>query len=295
MRKKILVIDDDSSLVKLVGYALIRQGYEVYEAYDGQEGLRQVDSHQPDLVILDIMMPKMDGWQVCRRIRETSDVPIIMLTAKAREEDIVRGLEAGADDYLTKPFGVKELLARVRAVLRRAALPPPKPVTYSDEYLMVDLKERRVVVNGESVKLTPTEFRLLAQLVENAGRVLTYRQLLEKVWGWEYMDDVDYVRIYVWRLRRRIEQEPSDPHYILTEYGVGYRFERLVRRGVNRSTVAKTAPAPRYAVSLRPSASSRRSSAVAEGATVALGEAPYSHGAVGRLTPGSTSTLSAVN
>lgn len=226
MRKKILVIDDDPNLVKLVRHSLSRQGYKVHEAYDGQQGLRKVGSLQPDLVVLDIMMPEMNGWQVCRRIREMSDVPIIMLTARVREEDIVRGLECGADDYVTKPFGVKELLARVQAVLRRAALPPPKPVAYSDEYLTVDLEERKVVVNGEPVKLTPTEFRLLSQLVENAGRVLTHRQLLEKVWGWEYMNDIDYVRIYVWRLRRRIEQEPSEPQYILTEYGVGYRFER---------------------------------------------------------------------
>ena len=228
MQKKILVIDDDPRLVKLVDYSLTQEGYEVYKAYDGQEGLRQMYSHQPDLVILDIMMPKMDGWQVCRRIREMSNVPIIMLTAKGGEEDIARGLDYGADDYLTKPFRVKELLARVRAVLRRAALPPPteEPVTYSDEYLTVNLAERRVVVQGEPVKLTPTEFRLLALLVKNAGRVLTFQQILEHVWGWEYQDDVDYVRIYVWHLRQKIEEDPSQPRYILTEYGVGYRFEK---------------------------------------------------------------------
>ena len=228
MQKKILVIDDDPRLVKLVDYSLTQEGYEVYKAYDGQEGLRQMYSHQPDLVILDIMMPRMDGWQVCRRIREMSNVPIIMLTAKGGEEDIARGLDYGADDYLTKPFRVKELLARVRAVLRRAALPPPteEPVTYSDEYLTVNLAERRVVVQGEPVKLTPTEFRLLALLVKNAGRVLTFQQILEHVWGWEYQDDVDYVRIYVWHLRQKIEEDPSQPRYILTEYGVGYRFEK---------------------------------------------------------------------
>jgi len=228
MPKKVLVVDDDPDLVKLVACSLTRQGYEVYKAYDGQEGLQQIYNHQPDLVILDIMMPKMDGWQVCRRIRETSDIPIIMLTAKGREEDIVRGLDYGADDYLTKPFSIKELLARVRAVLRRAtlSLPTETPAIYSDDYLTVNLAERRVIVGGKRVKLTPTEYRLLAYLVENAGRVLTYRQLLEKVWGWEYMNDIDYVRIYIWRLRQKIEKDPSRPQYILTEYGVGYRFER---------------------------------------------------------------------
>jgi len=228
MQKKILMIDDDPRLVKLVDYSLTQEGYEVYKAYDGEEGLRQVYTHQPNLVILDIMMPKMDGWQVCRRIREMSDVPIIMLTAKGGEEDIARGLDYGADDYLTKPFRVKELLARVRAVLRRTALPPPteEPITYSDEYLTVNLTERRIVVRGEPVKLTPTEFRLLALLVKNAGRVLTFQQILEHVWGWEYQDDVDYVRIYVWHLRQKMEEDPSQPRYILTEYGVGYRFEK---------------------------------------------------------------------
>jgi two-component system KDP operon response regulator KdpE len=230
MQKKILVIDDDPSLVALLYHSLTEQGYEVYKAHDGQEGLQQIYNHQPDLIILDIIMPELDGWQVCRRTREMSDVPIIMLTARGKEEDIVRGLDCGADDYLSKPFSVTELLARVRAVLRRAALPPPTegPITYSDGYLTVNLTERRVVVRGEPVKLTPTEFRLLAQLVEHAGRALTYSQLLEKVWGWEYKDDIDYVRIYIWHLRQRIEKDPSQPQYILTEYGVGYRFDSSI-------------------------------------------------------------------
>lgn len=234
MQKKILVIDDDPSLVALLYHSLTEQGYEVYKAHDGQEGLRQIHSHQPDLIILDIIMPKLDGWQVCRRTREMSDVPIIMLTTRGKEEDIVRGLDCGADDYLSKPFSVTELLARVRAVLRRAALPPPteEPIAYSDGYLTVSLAERRVVVQGKPVKLTPTEFRLLAQLVENAGRSLTYSQLLEKVWGWEYTDDIDYVRIYISHLRQRIEKDPSQPQYILTEYGVGYRFDS--RGGSNK-------------------------------------------------------------
>lgn len=228
MGEKILVIDNDHHAVRQVDYCLTREGYEVYKAYDGQEGLRQMYSHQPDMVILDIIMPKMNGWRTCRRIQEMSDIPIIMLSAKGEVKDIVRGLDYGADDYLTKPFSVKELLARVRATLRRVALPPlnKEPVTYSDENLTVNLAERRIVVQGEPVKLTPTEYRLLAYLVENAGRVLTYRQLLEKVWGWEYTDNIDYLRVYIWHLRQKIEEEPSKPKYILTEYGVGYRFEK---------------------------------------------------------------------
>lgn len=227
MKRKILVIDDDPRLVKLVNLGLTHAGYEVYKACDGQEGLREMYVRQPDLVILDIMMPGMDGWRACRRIREMCDTPIIMLTAKAGQDDIVRGLEHGADDYITKPFSVKELLARVRAVLRRGALPlhGEEPVTYSDEYLTVSLAESRVAVRGERVEMTPTEFRLLTQFVENAGRLLTHRDLLEKVWGPEYADDVDYLHIYVWRLRQKIEEDASEPQYILTEHGVGYRFK----------------------------------------------------------------------
>jgi len=182
-------------------------------------------------VLLDIVMPEMDGWQTCSRIRDLSDVPIIMLTGQQKDEDdVVRGLDYGADDYLLKPVGSKELLARVRAILRRAELPPAldveKRVTYSDDYLAVDIAERKVMVNGKRVKLTPIEFRLLALLVENAGRILTHQQLLEKVWGWEYADDLDYVRIYISHLRRKIEPESTTPRYILTEPGVGYYFQK---------------------------------------------------------------------
>lgn len=227
MKNRVLVIDDDPRLIKLVSLGLSHAGYEVYKAGDGQEGLRELYSHQPDLVILDIMMPGMDGWRVCRRIREMSDIPIIMLTAKVGQDDVVRGLEYGADDYIAKPFSVKELLARVRAVLRRGALPlhSEEPATYRDEYLTVSPADTRVAVRGERVEMTPTEFRLLTQFVENPGRVLTHRDLLEKVWGPEYADDVDYLHIYVWRLRQKIEEDAGEPQYILTEHGVGYRFK----------------------------------------------------------------------
>jgi DNA-binding response OmpR family regulator len=227
--KRVLVVDDDPALLPLIEYTFAREGYDVLTACDGKEALREFFAHKPDLVILDIMMPRMDGWETCRRIREVSDVPIVMLTARGQDEDIVRGLEYGADDYLTKPFSIKVLLAHARAVLRRAALPAveyAEPTTYADDFLTVDLKERRVTVGGEPVKLTPTEYRLLAYLVQNAGQVLTFTQILQNVWGWEYQDDLDYVRVYVWHLRQKLEQDPKDPKYIQTEIGVGYRFEK---------------------------------------------------------------------
>jgi DNA-binding response OmpR family regulator len=226
--KKILVVDDDPALLPLIEYTFAKEGYEVSTASDGKEALREFFARKPDLVILDIMMPRMDGWEACRRIREVSDVPIMMLTARGQDEDIVRGLEYGADDYLTKPFSIKVLLAHARAVLRRAALPPveyDESTTYADDYLTVDLKERRITVAGETIKLTPTEYRLLAYLVQNLNQVLTFRQILQNVWGWEYQDDLDYVRVYVWHLRQKLEQDPKNPKYIHTEIGVGYRFE----------------------------------------------------------------------
>jgi len=173
----------------------------------------------------------MDGWQTCSRIRDISDIPVIMLTGKQKaEEDIVHGLDCGADDYLLKPVKNKELVARVRAVLRRAELPSSlearSGITYSDDLLTVNVTERKIIVKGKQVKLTPREFRLFALLVENAGRILTHKQILEKVWGWEYSDDVDYVRIYVSHLRQKIEPEPALPKYILTEPGVGYYFQK---------------------------------------------------------------------
>jgi len=231
MDKKILVVDDEPTFVRLISQTLTHKGYEVLTAGDGQEALRLLFVHRPDLVLLDVMMPKMDGWQTCSRIREISDVPIAILTGKRKsEEDIVRGLDYGADDYLIKSIGSKELVARVRAVLRRAELPPPsdaiKEITYSDAFLTIAIAERKVTVNGERVKLTPKEFRLFAFLVENAGRILTHKQLLEKVWGWEYTDDLDYVRIYISHLRQKIEPDATLPRYIVTEPGVGYCFQK---------------------------------------------------------------------
>ena len=229
MERKILIVDDDPTLVRVISLALSQKGFEALGANSGQEALRLLFAHKPDLVLLDVMMPKMDGWQTCTRIRDVSDIPIIILTGKRNsEDDIVRGLDYGADEYLLKPVGNRELVARVRAALRRtelaSRLDKGREITFSDGFLTVDIVERKVMVNGERVKLTPREFRLLALLVENAGRILTHRQVLEKVWGWEYIDDVDYVRIYIAHLRRKIEPDLAQPRYILTEPGVGYYF-----------------------------------------------------------------------
>ena len=223
---KLLIIDDDAKLVQALELYLSKAGYEVITAADGLEGLQEVYAHRPDLIILDIMMPKMDGWKACRRIREVSDVPIIMLTARGQEYDKVKGLKQGADDYVAKPFGLKELAARVEAVLRRTRLPPPTEgaVLYADEELVIDSERWEVSRQGEPLELTATERRLLFYLVDNAGRVLTHRQLLESVWGPEYIDEVDYVKLYIWRLRQKIEEDPSQPRYILTERGIGYKF-----------------------------------------------------------------------
>ena len=234
MRGKILLIEDDVEFSNLTRMWLKNAGYDVFTAQDGVEGMRRVYSSRPNLVLLDANIPKMDGWETCRRIRDISDIPVVMLTGKEKSEDaIVRGLDYGADDYLIKPVGNQELVARVRAILRRAELPSTRDkaedITYSDDFLTVDVAQRKIIVNGERVKLTPTEFRLFTLLVENAGRVLTHKQLLENVWGWEYVDDLDHVRIYIWHLRQKIEPDPAQPRYVITEPGVGYYFQKANR------------------------------------------------------------------
>jgi len=227
----VLVIDDDPALLELVAGALRLENHRVLTARDGQAGLRQMYQHQPDLIILDINMPTMDGWVVCQRVREVSSLPILMLTAQGDPDEVVRGLDLGADDYIVKPFEMSVLLARVRANLRRAAAEPTPIKTgilYSDDYLTINLEERRVSAGGQPVRLTPTEFNLLATLVEAAPRIVPYRHLLEEVWGFEYIDDIDYLRVYVWHLRRKIEPNSKEPVYIVNELGVGYRFERQI-------------------------------------------------------------------
>lgn len=225
---KLLIIDDDVTLVNALKLYLSKIGYTVLTAANGIEGLQTLYNERPDLVILDIMMPKMGGWDVCKRIRELSDVPIIMLTARDQEADRVMGLKMGADDYIAKPFSLKELEARLEAVLRRTRLPPPTRgrVLYSDDELTIDSERWEVRRRGELVYLTPTELRLLLVLAENAGRVLTHQQLLEQVWGPEYAEETDYTKLFIWRLRQKIEPDPSQPRYILTERGLGYRFAK---------------------------------------------------------------------
>ncbi len=226
--RKILVVDDDPKMQRLLQYSFTQAGAEVVLATDGEEALRQFYQHRPDLVVLDVMMPKLDGWETCRRIRDLAETPVLIVTARGREEDILRGFENGADDYVTKPFSLQVLVARVGALLHRASLPPvtAAPVIYSDDYLTVDLEANRVLVDGQPVRLTATEYRLLAYMVENAGRILSPRQILERVWGWEYADDVDYVRVYIWHLRQKLERDPKSPRYLVTEHGLGYRFEK---------------------------------------------------------------------
>ncbi len=225
----VLTIEDDPALLRLVEYTLSDGGMEVATASNGREGLRQFYAVQPELVVLDVMMPEMDGWETCRRIREMADVPILMLTARGQDEDVVRGLNVGADDYLVKPFSPEILVARVQALLRRSSMgqrEKKSTVAFRDDHLLIDLVERRVLVDGVAVHLTATEFKLLAFLVENAGLVMTFRQTLENVWGWEYQNDSHQARLYIWRLRQKIEKDPKNPVYILTEYGVGYRFQK---------------------------------------------------------------------
>jgi two-component system KDP operon response regulator KdpE len=198
-------------------------------AYDGAEGLRQAYALQPDLVVLDIMMPDMDGWTVCERLRELSDVPIIFVTAVGKESDIVRGLEMGADDYLVKPFSPRELLARIEAVLRRDARSGSSTIesrVYKNGALAVNLENRQVKLNDEHVDLTPIEFKLLSTFIRNEDKVLTHRFLLSQVWGPAYEEERQYLKLYVWYLRQKIEEDPSAPQLILTERGVGYRLVR---------------------------------------------------------------------
>jgi DNA-binding response OmpR family regulator len=225
---KVLIVDDEQAIRDALRRKLQREGFVVHVAANGLEGLRIFHAEHPDLVVLDIVMPEMDGLTVVRRIREVAETPIMVLSAKAvTEDDIIEGLTAGADEYLVKPVRLNEFVARVRALLRRAQMTSTESDSgYEDGYLSVDLHRRQVRVNGEKKHLTPTEFKLLVVLMENAGRVVPQRELLENVWGREYIDDIYYPRVYVSQLRRKIEPDPANPIYILTEHRVGYRFEK---------------------------------------------------------------------
>jgi two-component system KDP operon response regulator KdpE len=224
-KPRVLVVDDEPQTLKYIGANLRARGYDVVTADDGWSALKVASESVVDLIILDIMIPGPSGFEVCQAVRQQSDVPVIMLSARGQEKDIVRALDLGADDYLTKPFGVEEMLARVRAVLRRSAEPSVmlRPPLVVGE-LKIDFAARRVTVQGREVRLTPTEYDLLAHLAVNAGRVLTHRVLLEAVWGPGYGDETEYLWAYVRRLRRKVEPDPSNPGYILTEHGVGYYF-----------------------------------------------------------------------
>jgi len=231
MAKKILVVDDEAPIVELIRFNLQREGFSVLVAYDGEEGLQKARAEAPDLVILDLMLPGIDGIEVCQVLRREATVPIIMLTAKTDEFDKVLGLSVGADDYVTKPFSPRELVARVKAILRRRSMDLEQTASERDNGrvsvgdLVIDAGRFEVEVRGQRVELTPKEFELLRVLAANRGKVLTRDFLLEKVWGYEYGGDTRTVDVHVRRLRQKIEEDDSHPVYIQTVHGVGYRFK----------------------------------------------------------------------
>lgn len=227
MSTQILIIEDDEELQRILQMDLRTHGFQTYSANNGQDGLKLFEELQPDLVVLDISLPIIDGWTVCERIRSMSNVPILMMTAHAvNEEDIAKGLNMGADEYMLKPLGNIEFHARVRALLRRAGMTDDLSSTnsFDDGYLNVDLRSRKVSVDGKEIRLTPTEFKLLTTFIRNSGNVLSFQQLLMEVWGAEYTSEHHYPRIYVSHLRRKIEPDMKNPTYIHNEYGIGYRF-----------------------------------------------------------------------
>jgi two-component system, OmpR family, KDP operon response regulator KdpE len=223
----VLIVDDEPRILDSVRMNLELEGHQVFEATNGQEALDQVRLRLPDLVVMDVMMPQMDGFEALRELRKFSSVPVILLTVKADERDVIHGLELGADDYIGKPFSPGVLLSRIKAVLRRAETPPQAPVERSlkvDDRLTIDFDRHEVWKDGEKVQLRPTEFRLLYHLASNPGVVMTHETLLSRVWGPEYRDASHYVRLYINYLRQKLEDDPANPRYILTERGVGYRF-----------------------------------------------------------------------
>lgn len=222
----VLVVDDETRMIRFIRMNLELEGYQVIEANNGVQALNQVRQHVPDLIIMDVMMPELDGFETLRLLREFSTIPVVLLTVKSDEEDRIHGLELGADDYVTKPFSPRELSSRVKAVLRRAdwPAPPPRTVLRIDDRLQVDFNRHQVLVDGDRIDLRPTEYRLLSHLIQNAGWVVPHDTLLAKVWGYEYRDETHYLRLYINYLRKKIEVDPAKPKYILTERGVGYRF-----------------------------------------------------------------------
>jgi len=220
---RILIIDDESQIRKMLKVALSAHGYEIKEASFGKDGIDKAALYHPDMVILDLGLPDITGFEVIKQLREWSQVPVIILSVKEQEEDKIKALDAGADDYITKPFGMGELLARIRVALRHAAKSEDEPIISIGE-LTVDLAHRIVTVEGNEVKLTPTEYEILKKLILHAGRVLTHQQLLLSIWGKKYQGENHYLRVYIGQLRRKIEPDPTQPIYIVTEPGVGYRL-----------------------------------------------------------------------
>jgi two-component system KDP operon response regulator KdpE len=220
----ILIVDDEPQIRRVLRTTLSSQGYTVVEARSGEEALEQIRTERADLILLDVNLPEMSGLDTCREIRRSMDVPIIMLTVRDSERDKVQALDAGADDYVVKPFGADELMARIRAALRRAApaesLPP-----FASADLKIDFEKRAVIVQGQPVRLTPKEFELLRHLVANQGKALAHRRLLQAVWGPDYGEETEYLRVFINQLRKKIEPDPHHPRYIHTEPWIGYRFE----------------------------------------------------------------------
>lgn len=226
--KKVLIIDDDTGFLYLTTLLFKKAGASVFTARDGLEGISKLFTHQPDLILLDLEMPGMDGFEICRRIRQISETPIIIVTAINKEQEMLKGLDAGADDFLTKPFNPEILLARATAVLRRSrrAHSQAERLDFDNGYLVIDFERHEVLVNSKRVKITPTEFSLLTFLVRNAGKVLTFEQILTRVWGNQYGGSAQYVHVYISNLRNKIEENPKQPRYLLTIHGVGYVFEK---------------------------------------------------------------------
>lgn len=227
MAENILIIEDDPQIGDVVRLLLEQDGFEVVLALDGPEGLRRLYETQPDLVILDLMLPQMDGWEVCRRIRELSTVPVIIMTSRRSDEEKIKGLRIGADDYIVKPFNPQELGARVHAVLRRTRLPPPSKsavMRFSGGDLIIDPKSPTIIRDGKPIELTPTEHRILMYLAEHPGRVVSVEDIFTAVWGFETEANLNNVKWYIWRLRQKLEGDAHPARFIFTERGVGYRF-----------------------------------------------------------------------
>jgi two-component system KDP operon response regulator KdpE len=221
--QRVLIVDDETSIRRYLRAALSAQGFAIYEAANGQEAINAVVSNHPDIIILDLGLPDFDGIEVTRRLREWSQTPIIILSVREAETDKIAALDAGADDYLTKPFSTGELMARMRVALRRMTNKPDEPLIQVDN-LKMDVSRRLVMVDDNQISLTPTEYEILRLLLQNAGKVLTHRQLLRQVWGTAYESEMHILRVNISNLRRKIEPDPSRPHYLLTEPGVGYRI-----------------------------------------------------------------------